>query len=707
MTLGAMIAEQISALGEKQQSAAAEWQTIWNKKAEKALVLDTVESRLSELRGDKLSGVKFFFSDVARSDVLQRVLKVDKATWTKVVLLAQARLDKDRQPTVVVDMASLPLPPAARVVAFADLLDWVANRPAWKNQAVTIVLTAEQHENFPRGFDKLSPRVATIVATNADDAARKLRQEADACVLVASAQPQVWSAWLEVYADEGGHLHLEPENGLEAFASDGSVGVPPSVAIKLASLTTLGPTASGVFDKLPRPWRMVAAQVASGSTPPAGTPVSKLSIPDRLGLAAAVGLDAAAWPRECIEHEISVLVAALGATPKPANQAKLEALLTRAATHPTKATLLRVDDRIHAINWDTSKLSQIQAGARLQVHVVEAPVPALTRLQQAFAAVTADDIADDPFLDQVIEKLATSPADQKALAYARACLWTHGRLQVPTSKANPTLGQTLAAAMRATPIPLVEAALPDGCLPAHFAKSLQSSKLPQIANLTSLTASRLRPNVVRAAVLRASDIKWCEASAINNADEWLESLSSMDGVRAPLQPFVFTLRNSWGDSEPTKVETLPDELWADLQDHADAAWLAIRRGLEASTQHNRADGAVLFDVGNGLVARLIIRQAVTTCLPFVSLPVREGQDRRGRSALVVDTIPVALSRAESDRFMAVEKVDVPKSVELACGGVRATITFGYSPYSMGSGQSCLATGIAVAVNDQRDRDDDD
>jgi hypothetical protein len=313
-----------------QKAVAMDWRDRLEKAGKAVRSTSYVESQFSRCLKGEAAAVRFFFGGRDSAAMLLDVIGVP-ADVRGAVLEAADKL-----------MTDGPEEPPARTVI--DLSRWSgvaeikalfeavkaqllphATRPA------VLLLTREMHEDLPRSFDDISwLRIELVDTTEAEACARE--RAGDAGLLVAPWRPSDPGRWLAVEFSAG-KLALEPADGLERFARDGAIALPP-VDHELASYVRdlppgqpqALPTSATELRRL-----MARLRVESDARSVHGDPAV------RQALASALGIAAIATEHDRTQAELRAAHAGLGVRhPPDVSPEELQATLAKARRRPTR-----------------------------------------------------------------------------------------------------------------------------------------------------------------------------------------------------------------------------------------------------------------------------------------------------------------------------------------------------------------------------------
>ncbi|MCB9597537.1 MAG: hypothetical protein H6719_32765 [Sandaracinaceae bacterium] len=380
----------------------------------------TLESRLSNLVNAKPAGVNYFFGqDRERGEALLSLAGADDEQRRQVLSCVDAALADDGAPRLVVDITDWPTKPERWAKPLQQAILERGPKPA------VVILTPEQHELLPRSFDDL----ARLVKVESPDAAPEevRRYAGDDALVVSARRVDPWSRWIAVVAPPAGGFRMEPamdEARLNAVRPE------PMAYLDELGIQPRAYGASHLVPKDPIELRRLLEELETGTGTEGrqATPNEHEALrhpEERLGLAQALGVRAAATRAECIEADRARLAGQLGAL-DCGRSGDLDALLERARRRPVENAALLVDDELHLVNFDGT----VDGGRFVRVvrHTVEHAEPALVRLREAVAERTEVDWLGDPFMASTLVGLCAEGFSVRELLHARATLHHAGLL---------------------------------------------------------------------------------------------------------------------------------------------------------------------------------------------------------------------------------------------------------------------------------------
>lgn len=727
--------------GIEQKVIAMGWIERMKEAGEKPLSPATVTSRLSELLADDPQGVRTFFRDPKRSAALFEVLGVPDGDQEELRRLAEPVLEGSVVPRLVVDVSDLPDDQGAMDVAFAGIRERILQDGLFP---MAIVLTETQFERLPRSYDAYGERLhVEKVPASALGGAAALRL-AGAAGPIASRRPLVdLSRWWAIGV-ENGKFAVEPPNGLEQLRATGRISL-PDVEFPLAP--------NKDDEVVPVPVDGPARRRLMRALAEEADPVNLKPIAWRRGAAKALGVTASSTAQERAEEAISAIAASLGLPLAPVAEEEREAwdemddpermnawegLVMRAARRPTGPVARRIGDTVFLLN----PVQEVQARPHLTIVRVSCEEPALVTLERAIAAMSEDDLLDDPRLGRLVDRLAAG--DEKRLhllLHARAVLVYGGRVRPAADPrvADP-VGALTALFEDAPPKALLRMRVMDRAA-EPFGSRFCSVRLPPLISPDGPTSFdddqsawllNLSPQVGDVLIGRESSIWMARALSgwedqyqgepgrpkvlVNpkaDADSWLDDVEAQDSA-------------SWNSSRhlPDVVRqldwgqlALPQGLWRDADTELALSWLAIREALAVGPRIGLPDGGVLAAIGGGLAIRAIVRpfgnpQDVTRGALVWTVHLLEDRTKRAMRWQVASH---ALCDAIATHRAAGYGVGpLLPSLWVAGNGVAATIEFVSAPMLPGRGAQADAArvgAITVALAaeieaDERRRQDD-
>lgn len=589
----------------------------------------TVESHISRcLRGQR-QGVRFFFGELEHARMLLDVLDVPERDRAPIYAAAEEllKMDKDRPPRLIVDVTARSGRLETRRL-FEELRAAIIDtRPL---EPVLLLLTESQYDDLPRSFDQHEEWFRVEMIGEAEAPAR-LADPSCSGALVASfrrhAPPDRWIAM--DFDPKLGKLRFAPPDGFERFARDGALAL-PEVVHDLAAFVDDVPLPSFDADKLGPLEQRMAMEALRGEGQ--AERVSK-DPAMRLAMARALGVVATATPRDRIEAALRAAASGLGAANLDSMAAEaFQKLLTRAGMRRQPPTMVRVGDQIEVVNPVEGQPGL--AHPRVRVHRIEAADPAFTRLRAAVSRWTVGDFEADPFLDRLLLRLDPDGHERLAFLHARAALLIEQQFRPqrgrPIEDWRPRLARLLAHDVPAATLRLVVDQERSGSYltvagPSWVDVALRgapsdanSLKYPRPAAVEAVPISRdetvlvATPNEGRHSRDRrkpqivALDLETTPPDVGSAAERWLDSFEEWRSHSG------YELRSD--DRE--QIGSLP---WKEADRQLGLTWLALQMAARAAPAVRLHDGRVLLQVGDGIVARVDLRETAESVEPRAML----------------------------------------------------------------------------------------
>lgn len=438
---------------DKQTALARQWLELWRARFPKAKTWspETVESHLSRTLKDDPQGIRFFFSERPRADLLLEVLGVPTDQHERMVALAAESLEPDIQ--LVIDLSAWQVRGDVLDALFVELRNKVLREGPLK--PVALVLTEDQYERLPRSYDEpISQKHLHIhkVATSTEGQALATELADDSALVLARWQFSPPERWLAADFTNGA-LTLEPDTGLAEFAEHGTLAPPATIEHPLVAICEPAKVTWSVEKFTPVQRRFWIYALASEALTEAVLERNKdaKNPGQRLALAQQLGTSATSTQRERLDHELAQLAAQLSAALKlPVEQLDPSAhaeRLARAALRPTQPAAWRCDDTIHLLHIDSPI-----AHPRIEVLRPVPAVPALTRLREHISTWTEEDLEADPTLARAVETLDPTSAERNAFLHARASLlWNNLRTARPLTARSDRWTEALRELLAADP----------------------------------------------------------------------------------------------------------------------------------------------------------------------------------------------------------------------------------------------------------------
>ena len=446
MSLGQRLRPHLDAWIQAQQSdqngLAMTWLESWNARNPKPkLSSTTVSPKLTRLLKDDDDGVRFFFKDRARGALLLDLLGVDGEEHAALMALAATQLDGELPARMVIEMGELPANRDVCDVVFAGMERLL--RAHRSMLPAVLVLTQDQYRNLPRSYDDLGDQLRLIRANDAEGCAElAMGLVKDDMLLVSTrALGRPYTGWAgigvyvtkqredtddELHRDSGLRFRLDPPDALEVFASAGRLPDLPPVKHTLAALGVEAGHHGLPWDSRDGAARREMMRLLADESRIAPWAKSGWMAMHRQAWAEYLGVPATSSAEERLEHELAQLVSRLGLPVERGDNQELKLRIERAKRRPVPPTLLRVGDRIHAINPP----DDLPEHPRLKCWRLSCAEPAITRIRQATAMWTEEDLVLDRDLSGLVRRLDPEGLEPTAFLHARATL-LHGDLIKP------------------------------------------------------------------------------------------------------------------------------------------------------------------------------------------------------------------------------------------------------------------------------------
>jgi hypothetical protein len=502
MSLGATLKKVFQAKGAKQGAVAQQWVEAWAASGKECPKVTTVESHIARCTNDGETGIRFFFTDSAKAEVLFAVLNLDEPERVELRKLADAQLrKKDPALRVVLDAASIP----GMGEGSSPVYQWVEGLLREERLGLTaLVVTEHQFRRLPRSYDDLADKIQVHRRPDGEAGHAVVKELAGLSALVISGEPLApYERWLAAVALQGGQLTFEPVDGLDRFLRDGSLGALPTVEHHLGDLGFKEEAAS-----LPSSPLEVRKLMDTLSRPPSTKPQPA---GQRLFLGRKLGIPIAATPAELVEHAIPGLLAEY--PPITALEAEFSAMLERQKLRPPKVTTAWIGDQLHVVN-PPDAVVKAAAGAHLPInfHPAVGSPTALTSFQDAIANWTTADLMEDPALIQLCMRLAHDATPQRKLEFL------HARI----------------ALLQGPPLPLPGPAAAD---PLHALAAILKMDPPPAGFMNHAVPHPHNADALRVDLLRRYTIPSAEVPRVNHNGMDLSSVSKLTNAK-PLGQFV-------------------------------------------------------------------------------------------------------------------------------------------------------------------------
>ncbi len=607
MTLGKLLKELIGK--QKQGAIAEEWRERWNAQSKEDVKADTAETRLSGCVNDKIDGVRFFFDARARGALLLDVLHATEPQREAVFRAADEILAASgpRPPRVVIDLGRWDAQRdavEAIAVAIEDQILRVAE--LWP---VVLVMTTAQFRWLPRTIEETNDRVRIEKEPDAAACEARARSLATANALVVAPwrhEPfHLWAA----FSWSQGSATFSPADAIVTFARDGRLAAltPPDVsvaAIGVEPATTEKPVLP--IDGVELREYMLAL------TSPTGALRIKKPAAQRLAVARALGIDAAATEREVIDHEIATLTKLLSMPlDERAGERGRDELIERALRRAVEPRAFRIGDEIHVVATAASIAASVREHARARLHLIEERNPAVARLRAAVSELTNDDLVEDPLLEAVIRGLDPEGREVNAFAHARATLFRTNSIVVKRAPHVSNWREILAGIVQHDPPEIALHAQGDECAIVPDGRRFRATvqELRDLPFFPSAGPVLIARDATLLATSRpeewgyAPESETAEKDDGAGRDEWDTPRPAARGADERWQDaFESWLAHRWPrDWKAPKAHELTSTWDADLLDGMIASvWFALRRATRATEAVARADHKVQVHVGNGI-----------------------------------------------------------------------------------------------------------
>jgi hypothetical protein len=217
----------------KQAAVAAMWLERWaaGHPSGPTWQLSSVESQLSRLMNDEPQGVRFFFEDPARTELLYDILTVPTKDRERIRTLAEKVCQT--APRLIVDISAWSGPSELLATLFDELEQKVLRDCPL--QPIALVLTEDQWARLPQKYAALRALQQHRVASEVDGPS-KAAALADGDALVLAPWPfDPVDRWVAAEF-KNNSLSFEPCDGLAAFAEHGVLPALPAVEDSLADI---------------------------------------------------------------------------------------------------------------------------------------------------------------------------------------------------------------------------------------------------------------------------------------------------------------------------------------------------------------------------------------------------------------------------------------------------------------------------------------
>lgn len=416
----------------KQAALAEQWLEQWRQRNDDGPDWQSVsiESHFSRLKNSDPRGVRFFFENPARADLLFEILGVPEDHRDRIRALARSALHT--APRLVVDISEWSGTNETLAILFDELEKRILRDCPL--QPIAMILTEQQWAKSPQSYSALRTLHLHKVGSPADGQAAAVELAGADTLVVAPWQFDPSDRWLAAEFSNN-ILSFEPGNGLAVFAEHGAMPAEPAVEHPLDQICE--PDAvrfRGVDEFTParRRWWMYTLADEERTIEALKTSDGLRTPARRLAFARQVGVAATSTARERLDHELDQLAARLRAALNlsvdvldPVAHAER---LARAELRPTPPAAWRCGDELHVLH----AASPIDH-PRIVVHRPAPAVPALTRLLEHMSEWTVYDHEADPTLARAVEALAPEGNERPALVHARAAVLWNGLRPEPRS----------------------------------------------------------------------------------------------------------------------------------------------------------------------------------------------------------------------------------------------------------------------------------
>ncbi|MFP2899242.1 hypothetical protein [Corallococcus sp. 4LFB] len=755
MSLGARINAYIEGRNEKQAAVAASWLERWRKQdGNPASWKDsTIISHLSRLVSDQEQGVRFFFEDLRRRELLLDILQVPSSEWPALVKLAEQALKPVEEPSrIIIDLMGWGL---KMDVAFSELTRCFFGEGPFP---IALVLLEDQDRLLPRGIEQLiqDKKVRLVSVKEAAEGRERLKALAGSNSLVVSTTPfEHFERWLAADFSDG-RLQFEPPDGIELFRSQGHL--PPLQPIPAAnelsqwvkedgsgSASSFSASTSGRQRHL----QMRALRTEEGSAK------LRMGMHERMRLARALGIAATSTAEERTEVLMTRLQDELGLPLTPAKPEDPKAYQAQARRRKIGPLALRTGSTVHLINVPDAK-HRAEGRPWVHVHDIEPEPTSLSRLLAEVDGWNEADFLADPFLDGVLKKLTTHADERTAFLHARAGLLLtqalHPKIATPVTNWRAALEELVAGPPPAAVLRLrIEGELIDFAGGKRPAFAVTKERMTN-AEKSSLPVLEQVPPVGDVLLRRDENPFVVGNKGVDERDAWsrrypcvllpLEEETARDASSwLDLFEGSYLKTNAWRENKPmhwdkyanrvingniedwfAKKLLLPADVWHEADRELALIWLALRSALANPHAIPLFDGTVLLRLGSAFFAELrIIQRAASSDskavlgglllnVQFNDLHNYKFPEAAGCTLMEIsELVPTHTVKGGYD-FGA----RLPRSISLLGGRFYAEIRFRGSALFAGVPDSIPSAAASVArsesekqAEEQRKRDDDD
>lgn len=698
-----------------QKSIAMDWHDRLSKAGGKPRSASYVESQISRCLRGEAPAVRFFFAERQRGVLLLDVMGVPDDQRGEILAAADRAMNASGEPPfrLVIDLTRW-----SRVTTAKQLFDAVRVQIVEPQllQPAVLLLTDALYDELPRSFDTV--KWLRPEAIDASDAASRVLELTGGGALLASpvcqVEPERWLA-IDYRADRA--LILEPGDGLARFARDGTLAL-PAVEHDLASWVTEAAPAG--FDPTaldPIELRRLMVKLRDETEAERVDPDPR----KRLAMARALGIVAAATPRDRLEAELRIAAAGLGVSDVPAMpDGAFRALIDRARRRPSPQTVVRVGDELHCVNPAPAHPGLDHP--RVRVHRFEPPEPWISQLRAAVADWTVGDFEADPFLVRAMDQLDPDRRDVLALLHARAWL-LNARAVRPRSARPVDDWRTAVRAIISENVPeamLRMAGLDPEQDAAFHTLPPDGRAAVELPSIDGDTADRLRhvPSPSPAVPFgRAAPLQYARPRSDRWSGRALTKLvlpaGSNDTTGASLDEHwldaydAFLARSVFAGHVVSSVDIAQGQEqwpWEEADSLLASTWLALRAAIDLAPAVQSTRGSILLGLGSGIAAEIVV-----TATAHGVGQIRAMLNCRHH----ITTSNVSLTTSIAAGVDSV-KYTVPAGVVLLAGNIRAEIHFTASPILLGVGAPMIPSAAAriaqAAADDAAQRaayDDDD
>jgi hypothetical protein len=684
--------------GTPQKAMAMTWLDAWRARHPKREILsaDAAETRLSQCLSNRAPGVKFYFEDPARREITCEVFQVPPKDSARLGRLAEEILKEDLSPQLVLDATTGPQAGDELERMFQGIKTvFLGDNALWP---MMLLITEQQYERLPRSYDDLKPKLTTQKFKDVASARGALGVLAEQGALAATPYPHLpFERWLAVRLSP--EVKCDPPNGLAEFAADNTLPGLPVVTMPLARIAMSQPLAAKLPSADPIELRAVMRRLAAGDIGPRSAAPWHSARDEqhesvRLSWAQQLGITASATHAEWIQ--------ALPKRIAPVPLLESAEWLDRArwlASRNGSPAVFSFGGKVIALNPPEPVRAELTALGNVALEeIASAGFPALASLLDEAAAMNADDVLDDPFLDALLERHATGvtdATDQHALETARnGLLFSTTAFRPPPANAVEDWRGALDT--------LLEGMDPEGGLRLRIQRNGNEQDVPKgfIAPTTPISTApwpgRLLGDILITRRQTLAAVKFTDRSEHTRErqeDPWQRIVvPSLPGAPARwVEHVLSTLAvNANGLARapypaPQRT-TAPFEISQDRWETADRelAFLlgALRVAVKTATALTLPAGKVMLPLGGGIFAEVFVRaHAATASRSSVSSLVQPMTLDGERWQLHPPTKTLVTHRATS-KWRDIETaigVDLPHGVHLAGRGIRADVVLRCSP----------------------------